>query len=100
MVTQYRFHKKYRMWLSSLRKYHAHDEDEYAQVGDKVVIRNLEVKKSKIKPYFIRNVVLPMGLANDGNFRKDELDAMDYNSKLRNEYAQSLTEEPLDKHVF
>ena len=102
LSTRYHYSKPFRKWFSKGKKFHVHDEMEYARTGDKVVIRHCGTPVSPIKTYYLRNVVRPTGFisANDGKLRHDEIAAIEYNKKLRFETAQGLTAEKLDPKKF
>ena len=90
-VSNYRFIKKYRMWVSRRKRFHCHDPDEFWWVGDKVIIRQC-LKLSNIKYFYVRNVVLPIGRNSfyAGKLSKDEIDAISYNEELRKSSMNEL----------
>ena len=57
-VSRYSFNYKAKVWLGIGRNFHAHDEENFCQTGDKVVIRTNPVPFSKIKTYYVRNIIL------------------------------------------
>ena len=90
-VSNYSFNYKYKRWFGARKKFHCHDEFEEACVGDKVIIRSC-LKVSPIKSFYVRSIVLPIGRNSfyQGKFSKDELDALEYNQKLRDNYKNEV----------
>jgi hypothetical protein len=79
---------KYAKKTQHTRKFHVHDDENYCRIGDKVVIRHLSKKMASSKYYYVRNIVLPIGRHSyySRDLTKDELDAIEYNKKLRETY--------------
>ncbi len=83
-VSRYSYNHKIKLWLTRSKNIHCHDEEEFCQTGDKVVIRNCR-KMSKIKSFFVRNIVLPVGRQNmtgEPSTQYEE-DALAYNLQMR-----------------
>lgn len=57
-VDRFYHHEKLKKLITHPKKFQVHDEEEYCKVGDKVVIRQCR-PISKLKHYYVRNVVLP-----------------------------------------
>jgi len=57
-IDRFYHHDKLKKLVTAPKKFQVHDEEEYCKVGDKVVIR-LCRPISKLKHYYVRNVVLP-----------------------------------------
>lgn len=72
----------YRQYFSRCSKFLVHDEENFCQVGDKVVIKNCGGRVSKQKHYYVRNVVKQFPL-NDYFIHHPESSV-----ETKNEYAQ------------
>lgn len=59
-VNRFFYDQHYQKTYSCSRNFHAHDEEEFCKIGDKVVIQSCR-PLSKLKRYFIRNVVVMGG---------------------------------------
>jgi small subunit ribosomal protein S17 len=59
-VNRFFYDQKYRKTYSRTGLFHVHDEEEFCRVGDKVVIQSCR-PMSKLKRYFVRNVVVMAG---------------------------------------
>mmetsp|Transcript_28461 Transcript_28461/g.25190 ORF Transcript_28461/g.25190 Transcript_28461/m.25190 type:complete len:136 (+) Transcript_28461:12-419(+) len=90
-VSCFAYNNRYRKWYGARRKFHCHDEFEEACVGDKVVIRSCK-RLSPRKFTYVKQIILPIGrnAFYAGKFTKDEVDAVDFNENLRNQYKQDL----------
>eukprot|EP00826_Nyctotherus_ovalis_P062205 TRINITY_DN8960_c0_g1_i6.p1 TRINITY_DN8960_c0_g1~~TRINITY_DN8960_c0_g1_i6.p1 ORF type:complete len:140 (+),score=45.56 TRINITY_DN8960_c0_g1_i6:161-580(+) len=84
LVEKWKWNRHYGKYLRSTSLIHCHDEINYCVVGDKVVIRSCD-KLSRIKAYYVRNVVLPIGRNNCFLKRvsTEEMSAMKSNERLR-----------------
>ena len=72
------------MWQNTSRNFHAHDEENFCEVGDKVVLRQCR-KISTMKHYYVRNIILPTARQNLTGVpaHKYEADALAFNEELR-----------------
>ena len=59
-VNSYHYNYKIGIWFTKSKLFHCHDEENYCKIGDKVVITH-GGNFSKIKHYYVRNIILPAG---------------------------------------
>ena len=59
-MSRYSWNYRMKIWNNCSRNFHAHDEEEFCQTGDKVIVR-FGRSFSKTKKYYVRNVILPVG---------------------------------------